>query len=130
MLRAKGLSSTNPLNVREKTAVDKAKLRGLALEAFIRAPTTQFESLKKAVTKLADERGSQGASHAGGPGMTYFSEPRLSPKDETDLQEVVWDLIVERVLTPGADAMNPEWPWLRLTERGRQAALKELGRQE
>lgn len=108
--------------------MDKASLRKLALQAFVRSPTTQFESLKKAVAELADGRGSQGASRPGGPGITYFSEPRLSHENETDLQEVVWDLIVERVLTPGADAMNPQWPWLRMTENGRRVAEKELGR--
>lgn len=108
--------------------MDKASLRKLALQAFVRSPTTQFESLKKAVAELADGPGSQDAGRTGGPGVTYFSEPRLSHGDEADLQEVVWDLIVERVLTPGADAMNPQWPWLRMTERGRRIAEEELGR--
>lgn len=108
--------------------MDKTRLRKLTLEAFVRAPTTQFESLKKAVAELADGRDSQGAGRTGGPGVTYFSEPHLTYKEETDLQEVVWDLIVERVLTPGADAMNPEWPWLRLTERGRQVSREEISR--
>ena len=69
---------------------------------------------------MADGHGSQGASRPGGPGINYFSEPRLSHENETDLQEVVWSLIVDRVLTPGADAMNPQWPWLRMTESGRR----------
>lgn len=108
--------------------MDKTSLRKLALEVLIKAPTTRFESLKKAAAELADGRGSQGASRTGGPGVTYFSEPRLSHEDETDLQEIVWDLIVERVLTPGMDAMNPQWPWLRMTERGKRIAEEELGR--
>jgi len=46
----------------------------------------------------------------------------------TILQEVVWDLIVDRVITPGADALNPQWPLLRMTERGMRKATEELGR--
>lgn len=103
-------------------------LRRLALEALLAAPTTEFRRLINAVAALAAERGVLGPDHTVGPGLVSFSEPKLSTGDETTLQEVVWDLIVERVLTPGLDAMNPEWPWLRMTERGKRIAAKELGR--
>jgi hypothetical protein len=103
-------------------------LRRLALEAFLAGPTTDFRRLANAVAGLAAERGMLGSNRTVGPGLTSFSEPRLSNSDETDLQEVVWDLIVERVLTPGLDAMNPQWPWLRMTERGRRVAKEELDR--
>ncbi len=108
--------------------MDKAVLRRLTLEAFRAGPTTQFRSLVNAVSGLAAERGMLGPDRTVGPGLIPLSEPRLPKGDETDLQEVVWDLIVERVLTPGMDAMNPEWPWLRMTERGRRIAEEELGR--
>ncbi len=108
--------------------MDKAMLRSLALEALLAAPTTKFRRLTNAVAALAAERSVLGPDRTVGPGLVSFSEPRLSNSDETILQEVVWDLIVERVLTPGADAMNPEWPWLRMTERGRRVTEKELGR--
>ena len=108
--------------------MDKAVLRRLTLEAFRAAPTTQFRSLVSAVSKSAAERGMLGPDRTVGSGHISLSEPRLTKGDETDLHEVVWDLIVERVLTPGTNAMNPEWPWLRMTERGRRIAEKELGR--
>ncbi len=38
------------------------------------------------------------------------------------INEVVWDLIIERVLTIGSDSANPEWPWLRLTDFGLEVA--------
>lgn len=109
--------------------MDKRKLRSLALESFRRSPQTQFESLKRAVAELAGKRGLMGAAGgSGGPGITYHTEPQLPLQVETDLQEVVWDLIVERVVTPGIDAYNPQWPWMRMTERGKQIADRELGR--
>ena len=107
--------------------MDRAVLRRLALESLLAAPATDFQRLQNAVAALAAERGVIGPERTVGPGLVSFSEPKLSNSDETILQEVVWDLIVERVLTPGLDAMNPEWPWLRMTDRGRRMANGEIG---
>jgi len=48
------------------------------------------------------------------------------PREEKDaIREIVWDLIIQRVLTPGyVDDPHSSWPWIRLTEYGR-ASLKE-----
>lgn len=107
--------------------MDKRILRNLTLEAFRRAPQTQFRTLIRAVAELAIERGLLEAGSTSGPHITYRAEPQIPKQDENDLHEVVWDLIVERVLTPGIDADNPEWPWLRMTERGKHIASRELG---
>ena len=43
----------------------------------------------------------------------------LKQGDKATINEVVWDLIVERVLTVGAkSSANPDWPFLSLTEFG------------
>jgi hypothetical protein len=42
----------------------------------------------------------------------------LSRDDIVLINEVIWDLIVQRVLTVGWDSANPDWPFLRLTEFG------------
>jgi hypothetical protein len=49
----------------------------------------------------------------------YYQEKRLNPLDELSVNQIIWDLIIDRVLTIGMDASNQEWPWLRLTEFGR-----------
>ncbi len=109
-------------------------LRPLALEALLAAPTTDFWRLVNAVAGLAADRGIPGPEYTADPKYTAgperipLSGPTLSYGDMTTLQEVVWDLIVDRVVTPGTDAMNPNWPLLRMTERGRQTAIEELGR--
>lgn len=108
--------------------MDEAVLRRLTLESLLAVPTTEFRRLTNAVAALAAERGILGPDRTVGPGLVSLSEARLSNSDETILQEVVWDLIVERVITPGLDAMNPNWPWLRMTERGKLMATEELGR--
>jgi hypothetical protein len=107
--------------------VDKGILRKLTLEAFRRSSETQFETLKRAVAELAVERGLLSTGSMGGLQFTHHTEPQLAVQDQNLLQETVWDLIVERVLTPGIDAHNPQWPWLRMTERGKRLADRELG---
>jgi hypothetical protein len=108
--------------------MDKVTLRRLALEVLLRTPNTDFQSLTNAVAELATEHQLLGPDRTIGPGTYSLSDPQLSLGDQTTLQEVVWDLIVERVVTPGADGYNPEWPWLRLTEGGKRIANEELGR--
>jgi hypothetical protein len=41
------------------------------------------------------------------------------------VNEVVWDLIIDRVLTIGSDSANPDWPWLRLTEFGSEVVRQQ-----
>lgn len=41
----------------------------------------------------------------------------LQKSDENRVREIIWNLIVERVLTIG-DYHNDSWPWLSLTEYG------------
>ena len=108
--------------------MDKEVLRKLTLEVLRRAPDTQFENLKRAVAEAAEERGLLGTGGASGSLISYHAQPQLPMQTQSDLQEVVWDLIVERIVTPGVDALNAEWPWLRMTERGKRLADRELGR--
>ena len=41
------------------------------------------------------------------------------------MQEVVWQLIIQGVLTPGKDAPNPELPWFRITSYGSKVLQEE-----
>ncbi len=107
--------------------MNREVLRPLALEALLEAPTTEFRHLVNAVARLAADRRIPGPEYVAGPERTPLSGPTLSYGDMTTLQEVVWDLIVDRIVTPGADAIHPHWPLLRMTERGRWAAREELG---
>lgn len=100
----------------------------MTLEALLAEPATEFRFLVNDVAKLAADRGIPGPEYTAGPERTPLSEPTLSHGDMTILQEVVWDLIVDRVVTPGADALNPQWPLLRMTERGMRKASDKLSR--
>lgn len=54
-------------------------------------------------------------------GMTF----RLQKHDENRVREVLWDLIIERVLTIG-DFQNSSWPFLSLTEYGKKVIESNL----
>lgn len=49
---------------------------------------------------------------------------RLDSGDKIKILEIIWDLIIERILTVGVDECNPDWPWVRLSEYG-ESVVKE-----
>lgn len=51
---------------------------------------------------------------------------QLQAQDKDAVREVIWDLIIERVLSIGIDSSNPNWPWLSLTEYGKKVVDSEL----
>lgn len=40
-------------------------------------------------------------------------------RDELKVNEIVWDLVIERILTFGTKTGEPKWPFLRLTDHGK-----------
>lgn len=46
----------------------------------------------------------------------------LADRDANLVNEIVWDLIIERVLAIGINKANANWPFLRLTEYGKSLA--------
>ena len=49
----------------------------------------------------------------------------LETGDSTLLMEVIWSLIVQGILMPGLNDSNPNFPFLRLTEYGKQCVKEE-----
>lgn len=72
----------------------------MALGALLAVPTTEFRHLVNAVAGLAVDRGIPGPEYTAGPERIPLSGPTLSHDGMTTLQEVVWDLIVDRMVTP------------------------------
>lgn len=64
----------------------------------------------------------QGLRHFVSPGGEAPGEP-FNEADERKVIHTVWDLVFDRVLIPGLDdpnVINGEWPFLTITEHGRQ----------
>ncbi len=88
-------------------------IRRLVLETFHDESNTQYISVLRNVGKLAHSRG-------------LIDREHLPREDAVKANEIVWDLIVERIITLGIDSNNEEWPWLRLTEYGK-SVIGEAG---
>lgn len=98
-------------------------LRELALESLLQNPKTQVGSLIYAVGNLADQR--KLINRSPNQSQIVYSSSnskQLSQEDELNLHQIIWDLVTERIITPGTDTANPQWPWLRLTEFGKSVA--------
>lgn len=54
------------------------------------------------------------------PGAGYLTAEILPESDRLTLQELTWELIIQGVITPGADWANPNLPFFRVTEYGQR----------
>lgn len=86
--------------------IEYSVLRQLVLDVLAKEPKTQVTSIIRKVQAPRKEM--------------------LSHKDKIHIRQIIWDLIVERILTVGMDELNDDWPWLRLTEYGEEA-VKQSG---
>lgn len=93
-----------------------SELRPLVLEAFKRSPQTQYIGLCNEVATIAVEKGV--VPNPRGNTIVYGGSFCLSGGDENRVREIIWNLVVERVVTIGMNNSNPAWPWLSLTEYG------------
>lgn len=95
-------------------------LRELMLEALLEAPETQVVNLTNSIGELARRKNlvSQPSN------QSYGNSNRrvLSDADELYLNQLIWDLIAERIITPGINTSNPNLPFLRMTDFGKSVA--------
>jgi hypothetical protein len=102
--------------------IEKHILRALVLEALSKTPQTQIVSITNDVEKLVAEHGlfpSADDCQRSGIDYKYYQQRNLNPIDKLTINQIIWDLIIERVVTPGFDASNPDLPFFRLTEFGK-----------
>ena len=71
---------------------------------------TQFGHLTAGVAEVLGRRhGDKQSSES-----VFPRQERLEYNDLMIVQEIFWDLVVERVLTIGMNSDNAEYPWFRL----------------
>ncbi len=51
-----------------------------------------------------------------------FGEPQIPVRQRFEFlaDEVLWQLFIQHVITPGKDSSNPDFPWFRLTSYGKK----------
>lgn len=102
--------------------IEKNLLRTLVLELLGRVDHEQMNHVINEVEKLVVDRAlfpSEDDCERRGINYRPYREKQLSPIDRLTLSEIIWDLIQERVLTPGEHLADQGFPFFRLTEFGR-----------
>ncbi len=101
--------------------IEKNLLRTLVLEVLDRVKHEQMNHIINEVEKLVEERAlfpSEDDCQRSGINYQPYREKQLSPVDTLTLSEIIWDLIQERVLTPGENQADQGFPFFRLTKFG------------
>lgn len=57
--------------------------------------------------------------------LVQFESPGLKNRFYVLMNEVMWQLIIQNVITPGMNASNPELPWFRITSYGEVVLAEE-----
>lgn len=81
----------------------------------------EFKNLCNTGGAIAVKKGIVANPNPTGFQAIYFP---IQQKDANTVREIVWDLIMERVVTIG-DFHNDSWPWLSLTEYGKAVLNSE-----
>jgi hypothetical protein len=101
--------------------IEKHILRALVLEILNRTPKTQINHVIDAIETLVKERSlfpSLEDCQRLGTDYRYYQQNELNPIDKLTISEVIWDLIQERVVTPGENMADQDFPFFRLTKFG------------
>lgn len=93
-----------------------SELRPLVLEAFKKNPKAQYLGLCNEVASIAVEKGF--VPNPRGSAFVIGGSFCLSGRDEDRVREIIWNLVIERVVTIGINSSNPSWPFLSLTTYG------------
>jgi len=89
------------------------EIRTLIMDFFANPPkeTIQYLDVVNGVGDMASKMG--------------LISARLENGDIENIRAIIWELIIERLLIPGANPENPEWPFLSVTEFGRTCFREE-----
>lgn len=103
--------------------IEKEILRNLILEVLKKSPHTQFVNIIGDVEHLIKERDlfpNEGECQRLKVDYRYYQQKELNPADKFTIVEVTWDLITERIVTPGYNHDNINLPFVSLTPFGQQ----------
>jgi len=107
--------------------IDKQTLRNLVLEVLKKTPRTQVTSIindVEALVRKHDLFPSKEDCEQSNLDFRYYAQGNLNPQDGLIILDIIWDLIEERVLTPGSDQSNVNFPLVRVTSFG-QAVISQ-----
>jgi hypothetical protein len=95
------------------------ELKSLVLQVLHNKPQTQYIEILYSTAGLAVTKKIVPNLHQGVvSGATYD----LHSSDKDRVLEIIWDLVIERVLTMGREGANGGWPFFNLTSYGLKVA--------
>lgn len=103
----------------------KKEVQQTVFDFLLKNPQTSTGAIHKYIETVLNERGLAGEVTTGNQYMRVTSHIPVSAQDAMLVNEVIYDLISERVLTPGVDASNLELPFISVTSTERLKSLIE-----
>jgi hypothetical protein len=100
------------------------EIRSIILETLKNESRTSYHSICANVAELAVKKGI--VTDPRGGQIVFGGKYDLSVSDREKVREIIWNLVIERILTIGMDDQNPSWPWLKLTAYGSQVVTSAL----
>lgn len=102
--------------------IEKHILRGLVIEYLSHTPKDQINHVINEVERLVAERNlfpSAEDCERLCVDYQHYSKKQLNPIDKLTISEIIWDLILEHVVTPGENMAEQGFPFFRLTKFGK-----------
>jgi hypothetical protein len=101
--------------------MDRETIRHLLFEylkTVENTPNTQLSSIYSEVATSAARLGLISAPSGFISGAGYLNPEDLPEQDRLVLQELIWELVVQNIITPGSNWSNPNLPFFRVTNYG------------
>ena len=107
----------------------KEEMQEIVCSFLAKNPKTQFKFIQEDVENVLKCRGEVGKKLIISQDQQVVVEQiRISDEDAIMLMEIVYDLIVERVITPGIDSERLFWPFLTVTNKNKLKNIMINGR--
>ena len=120
-----GVTKLTPLaSVKDQLNIPYDEIKSLVLVHLKGVSSCTYSEICKGVANMAVSRQivpKPPSEFSVGPGGLYS----LGDQDGETEREIVWDLIVARVLTIGMNDAKPNWPWLKVTAYGKKVINSE-----
>ncbi|MEQ8192444.1 MAG: hypothetical protein ABRQ39_31045 [Candidatus Eremiobacterota bacterium] len=102
--------------------IDYDILKKFTLEVLKNKSKTKFDDIIEDVEKLFAKTNTfptEDECKKKDINYSYYKDNKLNPIDKLNMDQIIWDLIIERLLTIGWDSCNRNLPYVRLTEFGK-----------
>lgn len=96
--------------------MNKNEMTKIILKYLQRHPKTQYGEVKHQVETELARRGITGQIQSRQGNVNMTRNVRISDDDALLINQVIWDLISERVLTPGINRDNFQWPFFHVSD--------------